>query len=363
MQSMKAFVLFRSSRNSGGGNCTNTIVRCSFDYRTKPTSPSTLRARRLSSRTHHHHHHSTTANTCTSTTATPLQENHSRSVVSSFLRWYSLRLETHPYMIKGLTSGIIAATGDVTCQFLMMSTSSSSTTTTTSEENENDTTTSSTTSNPTSNTATNPPSSSFWSSSWDSLRTLRFGLLGACYVAPGCHVWYAQLAHWFPIIHTTTIITTTTTATTTMSIWKPVLQRVVLDQWIFTPVFLVGWLFSLSTLESIMTTTPTVTTTHHHPMESHHETTTTTIIHNNPNTTTSFLERWYHTIVMDHQLLQLLYSNWILWIPVQICNFYYVPTKYQVLTSNCVAFVWNMYLSFMTSSSSSKTKSYHDGPP
>ena len=344
---------------------------------------------------HHHHHHSlvrssppsahsgivhhpdrngwrrllNTTTTTTTTTTTQNSNNNNNnarknhtSFVSSFIRWYSWRLDTHPYLIKGITSGLIAATGDFSCQYFLSSSSSLKSSTDVivirleNDDDDNDEHSSESTGVTTSRSAhapanmtTNiedPLSTSSSSSSslssmalfswWDSLRTLRFGLLGAFYVAPGCHVWYQQLAQWFPVVSGSAAALT------------PVIQRVILDQFAFTPVFLVGWLLSLTKLQSFMTSPRTTTTTF--------ESTSSSTDHRNmdPPPVSTTVNNLYHTIVIEQQLVQLLYSNWMLWIPVQICNFYYIPTKYQVLTSNCVALVWNMYLSFMTSSSSSR---------
>lgn len=41
-------------------------------------------------------------------------------------------------------------------------------------------------------------------------------------------------------------------------------------------------------------------------------------------------------------------TNLGIWIPAQLVNFRYVPGKWQVLVSNCVGFVWNSYLSWKT---------------
>ena len=287
------------------------------------------------------------------------RKNHT-SFVSSFIRWYSWRLDTHPYLIKGITSGLIAATGDFSCQYFLSSSSSLKSSTDVivirleNDDDDNDEHSSESTGvttsrsahapanmttnieDPLSTSSSSSPSSMALFSWWDSLRTLRFGLLGAFYVAPGCHVWYQQLAQWFPVVSGSAAALT------------PVIQRVILDQFAFTPVFLMGWLLSLTKLESFMTSPRTTTTTF--------ESTSSSTDHRNmdPPPVSTTVNNLYHTIVIEQQLVQLLYSNWMLWIPVQICNFYYIPTKYQVLTSNCVALVWNMYLSFMTSSSSSR---------
>ena len=39
-------------------------------------------------------------------------------------------------------------------------------------------------------------------------------------------------------------------------------------------------------------------------------------------------------------------TNWCIWPPVQIANFYYVPLEHRVLFSNLAALIWNTYLSW-----------------
>jgi peroxisomal membrane protein 2 len=41
-------------------------------------------------------------------------------------------------------------------------------------------------------------------------------------------------------------------------------------------------------------------------------------------------------------------ANWSLWVPSQFINFRFVPSKFQVLFSNSVGFLWNIYLSSIT---------------
>lgn len=47
-------------------------------------------------------------------------------------------------------------------------------------------------------------------------------------------------------------------------------------------------------------------------------------------------------------------ANWGLWIPAQIINFRFVPTKFQVLYSNFIALIWNVYLSYSQTRKESK---------
>ena len=112
---------------------------------------------------------------------------------TSFLEWYSDKLDSHPLITKCLTSGFIAGSGDVLCQWTVEGTST-----------------------------------------WDKARTGRFGLLGCVLVAPLIHYWYGFLARTIP-------------GTDVASIAK----RVFLDQFVYTPPFIPLWLTSLWTLESL----------------------------------------------------------------------------------------------------------------
>jgi hypothetical protein len=51
---------------------------------------------------------------------------------------------------------------------------------------------------------------------------------------------------------------------------------------------------------------------------------------------------------LSNDLGDVIISNWALWTPAIFFNFKYVPGPWQVLFSNCVGFVWNVYLSWKT---------------
>ena len=53
-------------------------------------------------------------------------------------------------------------------------------------------------------------------------------------------------------------------------------------------------------------------------------------------------------------LPSLVVANWALWVPAQLINFRWIPTKFQVGFSNITALVWNVYLSW------TQTRKQHD---
>ena len=111
----------------------------------------------------------------------------------------SAKLETHPLLTKGITSGIIAGFGDVLGQSIQSQ-------------------------------------DSLWemmrTGRFDIIRTGRFVLLGTFLVGPVCHVWYGSLMQRFP-----------------GSSFQRITTRVVLDQFCFAPLFLPTWLLNLWMLQ------------------------------------------------------------------------------------------------------------------
>jgi hypothetical protein len=186
----------------------------------------------------------------------------------------------------------VAGSGDFLCQWLIDGVSLRS-----SGDDELSTTTTTTTTTTTSAATTT-------TMAWDRARTGRFALLGCVLVAPAIHVWYGTLARWIP-------------GTNAMAI----AQRVALDQLFFTPIFLPAWLVSLWTLEEQLQTD-------NNAYESE---------------TGMYAERLIECVP------DIYVANLALWVPVMALNFRFVPVKFQVLCSNTVALVWNMFLSFTTS--------------
>ena len=138
---------------------------------------------------------------------------------------------------------------------------------------------------------------------WDMNRTGRFFVLGGVLVGPLIHAWYGLLATYLPGTAVSTVV-----------------KRVLLDQFVFTPVCLPAWLLSLWTLEQ-----------------------------------TDWIGREHDVdprplfTKLQQQAPALIQANWLFWIPVMTVNFGCTPVKYQVLFSNVASLLWNAYISFATS--------------
>jgi hypothetical protein len=167
--------------------------------------------------------------------------------------WYSKKLDTHPYLTKGIASGMISLTGDVTCQYL-----------TRKEDGK-----------------------------FDFARTFRFFLMGAVLVAPITNFWYTALS--------TRIIPGPRTVAN-------IVKRLVVDQFIFAPIFVNAFMGCLWMLEGKSDIPQTLV----------------------------------------EVAPEMIVANWLLWIPAMTINFGFVPLKYQVLFGNTVELVWNVYLSNMS---------------
>ncbi|XP_041885375.1 protein Mpv17 isoform X2 [Corvus kubaryi] len=51
-------------------------------------------------------------------------------------------------------------------------------------------------------------------------------------------------------------------------------------------------------------------------------------------------------MVLDQDYMDALMTNYCIWPPVQIANFYFVPLQHRLAVVQCVAIVWNCYLSW-----------------
>lgn len=128
---------------------------------------------------------------------------------------------------------------------------------------------------------------------WDVVRTSRFGFLSLALVGPVMHHWFGALTRWFPGQSATVVA-----------------KRVLVDQLVCAPLFVTTFLSGLWVLEG------------------------------------NDVDKLLPTL--QHQVPPTIVANWALWIPAQVINFRFVASKYQVLFSNGVGFVWNCYLSFTT---------------
>jgi hypothetical protein len=142
--------------------------------------------------------------------------NEKASFFTNFLAWYSTKLDTHPLLTKGISSGLIAGSGDFLCQLFVDRLNVV-------EEDENDVV-----------AKRDEKKSSSLLGGWDPARTGRFAILGAFLVAPGIHYWYNALS--MRLVPGAASVSN-------------VIKRVALDQFAFTPFFLQLWLSSLWTLE------------------------------------------------------------------------------------------------------------------
>ena len=113
----------------------------------------------------------------------PPPPTHSPSFFANPLAWYSAKLESHPFATKCITSGIISASGDLLCQYLVHRNRLAA------QEDLNQ----ESTGGPAEEKQAEPRT---FAPDW--YRTGRFGVLGFFLVAPVVHLWYARLMRYFP---------------------------------------------------------------------------------------------------------------------------------------------------------------------
>ncbi|KAM5550574.1 protein sym-1 [Rosa sericea] len=167
----------------------------------------------------------------------------------SFLSWYLDLLAKYPVSIKALTSAFLTLIGDVICQLVIDQVPC-----------------------------------------LDVKRTFLFTLLGLVLVGPTLHFWYLYLSK---------LVTLPGASGAFMSL--------LLDQFLFSPIFIGVFLSALMTLEG------------------------------RPSQMVPKLQQEWFSAVL---------ANWQLWIPFQFLNFRFVPQQFQVLAANVIALVWNVILSF-----------------
>eukprot|EP01079_Euglenida_sp_SAG-EU17-18_P002957 gene2957-3529_t len=163
--------------------------------------------------------------------------------------WYATQLATRPLLTKAVTSAAIGGACDMFCQLAIQR-----------------------------------------DRAYSAARTARMALLGGAMIGPALHFWYNLLNSAIP------------GATAANAI-----QRLLLDQLVFAPIFCASFFAALFTLEG------------------------------RPGQLPAHLRENYCKVVL---------ANWQLWVPAQFINFYAVPPLYQVLFANMVALVWNTYLNW-----------------
>ncbi|XP_025051024.1 protein Mpv17 [Alligator sinensis] len=122
-------------------------------------------------------------------------------------------------------------------------------------------------------------------------RTLRMMAIGFCFVGPVVGGWYKLLDRL--------VLGTTKTAA---------VKKMVLDQAGFAPIFLGSFLAVAGAVNSL-----------------------------------SAKENW-EKIQRDYA--DALVTNYYIWPAVQVANFYFIPLNYRLAVVQCVAIVWNSYLSW-----------------
>ncbi|OIT04730.1 PREDICTED: protein sym-1 [Nicotiana attenuata] len=167
----------------------------------------------------------------------------------SLLAWYLSLLEKYPVWTKAVTSALLTLSGDLICQLWIDQVASV-----------------------------------------DVKRTFIFTLLGLVLVGPSLHFWYLYLSR---------LVTTPGASGAVM--------RLVLDQFLFAPIFVGVFLSSLVTLEG-----------------------------RSSQVIPKLQQEWFSSVL----------ANWQLWIPFQFINFRFVPQQFQVLAANFIALVWNVILSY-----------------
>ncbi|CAN1259825.1 Protein sym-1, partial [Linum perenne] len=167
----------------------------------------------------------------------------------SLLSWYLSLLAKYPVLTKAVTSAVLTFLGDLICQLVIDQVPSP-----------------------------------------DLKRAFLFASLGLVLVGPTLHFWYLYLSKLV-----------------TVPGGRGAFARLILDQFLFSPVFIGVFLSTLVALEG------------------------------RPSQVVPKLQQeWLSSVV----------ANWQLWIPFQFLNFRFMPQQFQVLGANVIALVWNVILSF-----------------
>ncbi|CAM9560292.1 unnamed protein product [Discosporangium mesarthrocarpum] len=234
-------------------------------------------------------------------------------------RRYSELLQSRPLLTKAVTSGVIAGAGDITCQVVVTYLAAKREgeseiyregrpTLSESSVEEGDDVKDGTVGNGNRDggggelvVKDNQSESSLADESFfdplrqvevDWSRCARFSFLGAALVGPALHHWYALLEKRVP-----------------GTLTPAVARRLALDQFIFSPIFMVVFFSSVMFLDGKTAKIPDK---------------------------------------LRHDFWPTLVSNWGYWMPAQVVNFKLVPHMYQVLFANVLGYFWNVFLSFQS---------------
>jgi hypothetical protein len=219
--------------------------------------------------------------------------------------YYSICLHKRPLLTKSVTSGVISISADLICQsFFTSSSSEDARDVVESDESEK--------------------------SKFDLLRLGKFSFLGFALVGPTLHYWYGFLGRMtFPF--------SSQVAKTSL--------RLVLDQGVFTPIFVAVFMSSVIVLEQL----GSVVTRSSAPLRSDSAVSSTSVsgsvaVEVPEEASLSTLALIKQRLSADY--LATLKMNYTLWVPAMFANFYFIPLLYQTLFSNSVGLVWNIYLSW-----------------
>jgi Mpv17 / PMP22 family len=263
--------------------------------------------------------------------------------IGLFVSWYSYHLDHYPIITKSITSGFISSTGDIICQMLQQQQQQQKQQQQEQQQEQeqqrqlvcevvedsyHDEITKQLSCSETSKITKNSISNRF--DSWDITRTVRFMILGTFLVGPVCHYWYNILAH---------ILVPSTSSLVPAVPFRIVFYRVLYDQLIFAPCFIIIWTSCFHFVQQVMMIGMSCDLSSF----GHSFTTLCTL---------SYHQTYQQ---LSSNFYEILIVNWLLWIPCQFLNFKLIPIKYQVLVSNLVALTWNVYLSHTTSTSLSKS--------
>lgn len=228
------------------------------------------------------------------------------SLLTKPLLWYATKLDTHPIMTKSITSGLISAGGDLLCQRIHRRRRRAAR-----EGYE-----------PIAGGGKGGPGDDRdgrHPDGYDWTRTIRFGIIGSCLVAPTVNFWYGLLMSRIP--------GQTIGATAT---------RLFLDQGCFAPVFTAVFISTLTVLEHVTSCLP------RDGAGSSGGAVKVDLDDSSDNLAGRITTR------LREDLPQAIAVGWGIWVPSIVVMFRYVPGKYQVLYSNVIAFAWNGYLSWRT---------------